>query len=173
MSDEDDQSCSSSGPDSPALAETSLSSAPPIGKHIHFPDPGDEEEEEVEAEGKPVPEIIERSTPSTVRVDSSDLISRCKDFLPLLADPNSLVEETPTIDDIPVLDDQAAKESGEASSTASSDEEVKTTKRKKKKKKKKKKLKTTPVENETLPSLPPILVPTSVEEENKSQIWSF
>ena len=110
----------------------------PVSNTFTFPIPTTRE--------KIVPEVIERSTPSTVRVDSSDLISRCKDFL---ADPTpgDVVEE-----DIP---DHLSKESGEASSsTASSDaeNETKPAKRKKKKKKKKKKLKTVPPsENEPLP----------------------
>ena len=93
--------------------------------------------------------IIERPTPSTIRVDGSDLITRCKDFLPLLANPiEKLSEEEAKELDIPeILSDKSSKESGEASSTTEDDEEKKNEeivkkKRKKKKKKKKKKVKT-------------------------------
>jgi len=37
--------------------------------------------------------VIERCPPTTVRVDSSDLITRCRDFLPLLTDSNQKLTE--------------------------------------------------------------------------------
>jgi hypothetical protein len=141
---------SDNSPDEPTNSK--LSSA--INKHIYF------DEQINDIEDLTPQKIIERSTPSTVRVDSSDLISRCKDFIPLLSDTNqSLTEkiqlnesdllekddEEITIPDDDSSSEKSAKESGEASSTTDDDEkqiEVNKKKRKKKKKKKKKKLKT-------------------------------
>ena len=111
------------------------------GKHIYFPD---EEEEEEEDQAKPTEntQIIERENPSTIRVDSSDLINRCKDILPLLSSSSNVNErvniEEEEDDDLP---ERSSKESGEASSSTEDEKEMVKKKRKKKKKKKKKKAK--------------------------------
>ncbi|CAF0936341.1 unnamed protein product [Rotaria sordida] len=122
------------------------------GKHIYF------DEEHDDNENLTTQKIIERPTPSTIRFDSSDLITRCKDFLPLLSDTNqnstnkneniSLEKDDelnfPDIDDN-TLSEKSSKESGEASTTTTTDSEKQNEiikkKRKKKKKKKKKKVK--------------------------------
>jgi hypothetical protein len=116
-----------------------------VGKHIYF------DEEQDDDENPTAQKIIERPVSSTIRVDSSDLISRCKGFIPLLSDKNQNSTDKNKDDDddelnLPDIDDgslseKSAKESGEASSTT--DEEIVKKKRKKKKKKKKKKVKTT------------------------------
>jgi len=120
-----------------------------IIKHIYFDDEHDDNENST------TQKIIERPTASTIRVDSSDLISRCKDFIPLLSDANqkdklnenlsSKKDDEINIPDI--LSEKSSKESGEASSTTDNDDDNKSNeiikkKRKKKKKKKKKKPKT-------------------------------
>ncbi|CAF1046891.1 unnamed protein product [Rotaria sordida] len=123
------------------------------GKHIYF------DEEHDDNENLTTQKIIERPTPSTIRFDSSDLITRCKDFLPLLSDTNqnstnkneniSLEKDDelnfPDIDDN-TLSEKSSKESGEASTTTTTTDsekqnEIIKKKRKKKKKKKKKKVK--------------------------------
>jgi hypothetical protein len=134
MSDEDDGSSLSSIDLEPRNPPVSSS----IGKHIYF----DDEEHDDQSTQK----IIERETPSTIRVDSSDLITRCKDFLPLLGDVNQKEVSTEKDDDEINIPEINSKESGEVSSTSDDDDEkskdIEKKKRKKKKKKKKKKLKT-------------------------------
>ncbi|UJR07928.1 hypothetical protein I4U23_012211 [Adineta vaga] len=137
-----------------------------IGKHIYF-----DEEHEDNAENTLIQQkIIERPVSSTIRMDGSDLISRCQNLIPLLSDTNANTTSKDQSDDknnnedeefhLPDDNDDSskseknAKESGEASSSA--DEEIVKKKRKKKKKKKKKKLKTDltdiPVNNQDLSS---------------------
>ena len=54
-----------------------------VAKHV-YPESGERVDR-----GDPLPNrTINRSAPSTVRLDSSDLISRCRNFLPLLTDAN-------------------------------------------------------------------------------------
>ncbi len=118
-----------------------------VVKHIYFDDEHDDNENST------TQKIIERPTASTIRVDSSDLISRCKDFIPLLSDSNqkdklneNLSSEKDEELNLPdILSEKSSKESGEASSTTDDEKsnEIIKKKRKKKKKKKKKKLKTT------------------------------
>jgi hypothetical protein len=118
-----------------------------VVKHIYFDDEHDDNENST------TQKIIERPTASTIRVDSSDLISRCKDFIPLLSDLNqkdklneNLSSEKDEELNLPdILSEKSSKESGEASSTTDDEKsnEIIKKKRKKKKKKKKKKLKTT------------------------------
>jgi hypothetical protein len=131
----------SSSTDEPIVPKVSSS----VGKHIYF------DEEQDDDENPTAQKIIERPVSSTIRVDSSDLISRCKGFIPLLSDKNQNSTDKnkdddddelnlPDIDDDDELSEKSAKESGEASSTT--DEEIVKKKRKKKKKKKKKKVKT-------------------------------
>jgi hypothetical protein len=116
-----------------------------IIKHIYFDDEQDDNENST------TQKIIERPTASTIRVDSSDLISRCKDFIPLLSDANQKDKLNENLssekdDEINILSEKSSKESGEASSTTDNDDdksnEIIKKKRKKKKKKKKKKPKT-------------------------------
>ncbi|CAF3378583.1 unnamed protein product [Rotaria socialis] len=145
MSDE----AASSSNDEPINSKTSSS----IVKHIYF------DEEQDDNENLKTQKIIERPAPSTIRIDSSDLISRCKDFIPLLSDTNQKLTnkdqfnenialeqddeiKSPNITD-DSLSEKSSKESGEASSTTDSEKqnEVVKKKRKKKKKKKKKKVK--------------------------------
>ncbi|CAF3335630.1 unnamed protein product [Rotaria sp. Silwood2] len=119
-----------------------------VGKHIYF------DEEHNDDENLTTEKIIERSTPSTIRVDSSDLISRCKDFIPLLSDTNqnstnkdklneniSLEKNDefkfPDIDDNS-LSEKSSKESGEVSSTTDDEKQNEIIKKKRQKKKKKK-----------------------------------
>lgn len=98
--------------------------------------------------------VVERPAPTTIRIDGSDLITRCKDFIPLLSDPNPTTkvnDEQENIEDIDLSlidddssDENKSKESGEASSTSTDSDQDKSKpipekKRKKKKKKKKKK----------------------------------
>jgi len=124
-----------------------------IIKHIYF----NEEQDDDDNENSTAQKIIEHPTPSTIRVDGSDLISRCKDFIPLLSDTNQNLnakeqvnenlssEKDDEINFPEILSEKSSKESGEASSTNDDDEkstEIIKKKRKKKKKKKKKKLKT-------------------------------
>ncbi|CAF1111439.1 unnamed protein product [Adineta steineri] len=136
--------------DSPPSSNEELVNEKPsssTGKHIYF------DEEHDDNEDLPTQKIIERPITSTIRVDGSDLITRCKDFIPLLSDTNEnsihkdKLNENNDDDELnlPDLNDDSSsgkseKESGEASSTT--DEEIVKKKRKKKKKKKKKKVKT-------------------------------
>jgi hypothetical protein len=127
------------------------------GKHIYF-------DEEHDDDDVPVQNIIERPVSSTIRVDSSDLISRCKDFIPLLSDAHTTATDKDRLNamndneefNLPELEDEnsnsekSAKESGEASSSSTEEEAVKK-KRKKKKKKKKKKAKTNDTEPHDVP----------------------
>ncbi|CAF1225105.1 unnamed protein product [Adineta ricciae] len=134
-----------------------------VAKHIYF----DEDHHETNDENTSTQQkIIERPVSSTVRMDGSDLISRCQNLIPLLSDTNAITTDKDQSNEkdeeefhLPVDDDdskseKSAKESGEASS--STDEEVVKKKRKKKKKKKKKKLKPNdtdiPKNNPDLPS---------------------
>jgi hypothetical protein len=142
--DEDSPSSSTDEPINPKI----LSSG--IVKHIYFDDEMDDNENST------TQKIIERPTASTIRVDSSDLISRCKDFIPLLSDTNqkdkfnenlSSEKDDDEINIPDILSEKSSKESGEASSTTDNDHDDKSNeiikkKRKKKKKKKKKKSKT-------------------------------
>jgi hypothetical protein len=126
-------------------------------KHIYFDEEHDDAEDLTTTTPTVSQKIIERPLPSTIRVDGSDLISRCKDFLPIFSDSNQnlssekdkLNENIPDEINLPDIEDnslseKSSKESGEASSTTDNDKqtEVIKKKRKKKKKKKKKKLKT-------------------------------
>jgi hypothetical protein len=150
MSEDEDSSLSSlDQPRSPKICSTTV-------KHIYFDDEHDDDENPA------LQKLIERPAPSTIRVDGSDLISRCKDFLPLLSDTKdqsneNLSSKKDDDDDefnIPeILSEKSSKESGEASSTAEEDKskEIIKKKRKKKKKKKKKKLKTDENLNQDLP----------------------
>ncbi|CAF1247771.1 unnamed protein product [Rotaria sp. Silwood1] len=122
-----------------------------IGKHIYFDDEQDDHE------NLTTEKIIERPTPSTIRVDSSDLISRCKDFIPLLSDTNQNLTNKNQLNEIISLEkddelkisdidnnslsEKSSKESGEASSTTDDEKQNDIIKKKRKKKKKKKKKK--------------------------------
>ena len=147
MSDDDSFSSSSDKPTNPNISSTT-------GKHIYF------DEQHDDNESLTTQKIVERPTPPTIRVDSSDLIARCKDFIPLLSDTNpstanqNKLDENNSLEDqdksnFPDIDDnssseKSSKESGEASSTTDDEKQNKIAlkKRRKKKKKKKKKLKT-------------------------------
>ena len=137
--DDGDNSSSSSETDHEPL-DPPVTSSSSAGKHIYFDDDEDADQPKDSISAK----IIERETPSTVRVDGSDLINRCKDFLPLLSDPNQPQASIEEDDPIEIPSDNSSKESGEASSTTDDEKstEIIKKKRKKKKKKKKKKLKT-------------------------------
>ena len=145
MSDDDSVSSSNDEPINSKLS-------PIVGKHIYFDD-----EQHADNENITTQKIIERPTPSTIRIDGSDLITRCKDFIPLLSDANqnstaqtqfneniSLEKHDqihfPDIDDN-LLSEKSSKESGEASSTTDNEKQNETLKKKRKKKKKKKKKK--------------------------------
>ena len=139
-----------SDPDEPN--DTSVIPSSSTGKHIYFAD--DDDDDDNQAEKSSTEKIIEREPPSTIRVDSSDLISRCKDFLPILSSSNinepSRRLNADEKDEFDLLLEKNSKESGEASSSSSSsntDEELTKKKRKKKKKKKKKKTKIDPQAN--------------------------
>jgi len=141
--DEDSPSSSTDEPINPKISSG-------IVKHIYFDDEMDDNENST------TQKIIEHPTASTIRVDSSDLISRCKDFIPLLSDTNQKdkfnenlsLEKDDEINIPDILSEKSSKESGEASSTTDNDHhddksnEIIKKKRKKKKKKKKKKPKT-------------------------------
>jgi hypothetical protein len=141
---------SDDSPSSSTAEPLNPKTCPGVVKHIYF----DEEPDDTEnSTAQKI--IIERPTASTIRVDSSDLISRCKDFIPLLSDtnqnPSTLNENIPDEFNFPDIDndltsEKSSKESGEASSTTDDEKQIKK-KRKKKKKKKKKKLKTNDDDN--------------------------
>lgn len=138
-----------------------------VGRHIFFAnDDDDDDEDKADVSTQ---KVIERPVSSTIRVDTSDLISRCKDFIPMLSDEQaaavnreSVIEtdefDLPDLNEADSSSENAGKESGEASS--SSEEEVVQKKRKKKKKKKKKKPKTDNPDHEDVAVPKPADVPS-------------
>ena len=81
--------------DSPSPSPDELEDPKPTPstiKHIYFDEEHDDDVEDLTTTTTTTTttsqKIIERPLPSTIRVDGSDLISRCKDFLPIFSDSN-------------------------------------------------------------------------------------